>query len=170
MVSCVTAGYWGAGQPGNQRSDNFAAYKALVDSGISLIDTAEASANMKWMACDAALTVGRLPAGCSSRSDCLRCAAVLVLGTFSSDAAWIMKLTLRLTQRNRSVWASFVCRSKALVLLMGTCLISTSRTQLHQLLPDQGAFAMTSSQQCMQGWEAVRSWGEQPSAAGLSTP
>ena len=39
----VTAGYWGAGQPGNQRSDNFAAYKALVDSGISLIDTAEAS-------------------------------------------------------------------------------------------------------------------------------
>eukprot|EP00891_Asterochloris_glomerata_P002638 jgi/Astpho2/2638/Aster-06988 len=37
------SGYWGAGQPGNQRSDNFAAYKALVDSGISLIDTAEAS-------------------------------------------------------------------------------------------------------------------------------
>ena len=85
MISCVTAGYWGAGQPGNQRSDNFAAYKALVDSGISLIDTAEASVNMKWMASDAALTVGRLPAGCSSNSDCLYCcAAVLLSSTFSS--------------------------------------------------------------------------------------
>ena len=61
MIASVTAGYWGAGQPGNQRSDNFAAYKALVDSGISLIDTAEASSRQLevdglWCCADCGVT------------------------------------------------------------------------------------------------------------------
>ena len=76
----VTAGYWGAGQPGNQRSDNFAAYKALVDSGISLIDTAEASKPQHdvdglWCCPDCGVTaLLGAPA-----PDCLCCCVALLL-------------------------------------------------------------------------------------------
>ena len=138
VVPSVTAGYWGAGQPGNQRSDNFAAYKALVDSGISLIDTAEASKRQHevdgmWCCPDCGLMA------CWTLQRSTACGVVRQCGTGAMlqqpSNVWNMTSLKLLTPatslgvlRLLPAHLSCVCRSKAFIPVVGTCLYFKQNT------------------------------------------